>query len=47
MGEIHIRDREEIEGNEIEKVEIWSDYGIDEEVIIELKDGSVRTFSLN
>jgi hypothetical protein len=43
MGEIHVRDCEEFDADEIESVEIWSDYGIDEEVVIKLKDGSVKT----
>ena len=45
MGEIHVRDREEYSGEEIESLEIWSDYGRDHEVIIKLKNGEVRTLT--
>lgn len=43
MGEIHVRDCEEFSGEEIESVEIWSDYGVHQEVEIKLKNGNIIT----
>ena len=43
MGEIHVRDYEEYSGEEIERIEIWSDYGRNQEVIIKFKNGDERT----